>query len=210
MFYEYNRTIFGWEIGAEALQMEELWKLLKFLNLDNSKVYEDYPVSAFEFDAAGRFIKVGDRYHPSSEGEPNEFVFYAPVRVGEKQLYFDSRANPGLKRDATQGGNFLEWSEYMEKMANLLNLVCRFLPPFMMICPGAKIVLYPNESKADVAVTGEFVPKAKFEDYKSYAGWMKNLNGNELCGRCGTEGDLMTMCGCWLDDDWSMMSCGII
>eukprot|EP00112_Aurelia_sp_Birch-Aquarium-sp1_P009140 Seg2027.7 transcript_id=Seg2027.7/GoldUCD/mRNA.D3Y31 product="hypothetical protein" protein_id=Seg2027.7/GoldUCD/D3Y31 len=201
--------IFCWEDSAGDLIPERLWWLLNTLEVGNHVLHEREIVSVYEFEAVGMFIQSGGKYYPSSYGEPqNEFEFYAPIKVNEKIIYIDSKENSHLKkRGMTPKGTLLDWSEYMDKMAQMLNVVRGFLPPFIMIQPGATITIYPRDGKVDVQVMGEFLPNTKFIEYKPYAGWMKNCRGDTICEYCGTEGDLLTMCDCWLQiDDWSMGS----
>ena len=77
----------------------------------------------------------------------------------------------------------------------------------MTIQSGARITCFPDESRIDVQIKGELMPKISFEQYRSYAQWMRNEAGTVLCLDCGREGDGHTICDCWTmkrEEDWDM------
>ena len=144
-------------------------------------------------------VKVGDKYYPSSEGE--QFIFFAPLKDGNRQYYVDSTTKNALD------GNVYHWTEFSERLAILFSLLIEVIPPFMIIQSGARITCYPDESRIDVQMKGELMPKISFEQYRSYAQWMRNEAGAVLCLDCGREGDGHAICDCWTmrrEEDWDM------
>ena len=195
MFYEYVRTIYGWKIGEEIAQRDSMLDILKDLGFDDSKPYKG--VESDEFTTVARMVKVEDKYCPSSEGE--RFVFFGPLKDGSRRYYVNTTTEGVL------GGNVYHWSEFSERLAILFSMLVKVTPPFMTIQPGARITCYPDESRIDVQMKGELIPKIPFERYRSYAQWMRNEAGGVLCIDCGREGDGQTICDCWtLKEDWDM------
>ena len=195
MFYEYVRTIYGWKIGEEIAQRDSMLDILKDLGFDDSKPYKG--VESYEFTTVARMVKVGGKYCPSSEGE--RFVFFGPLKDGSRWYYVNTTTEGVL------GGNVYHWSEFSERLAILFSMLVKVIPPFMTIQPGARITCYPDESRIDVQMKGELIPKIPFERYRSYAQWMRNEAGGVLCIDCGREGDGQTICDCWtLKEDWDM------
>ena len=199
MFYDYIRTIYGWEMGEEFAQRDSLYEVLKELGFDNAKLYRgpNRGINSYEFVTVARMIKVQDKHYPSSEGE--QFIFLAPLKDGNRQHYVDSTM------DNVLDGSVYHWSEYSERLAILFSVLVNLIPPFMTIQSGAKIKCYPDESRIDVYMKGELMPKISFEQYKSYAQWMRNEVGGVLCIDRGREGDGQTICDCWtMKEDWNM------
>ena len=195
MFYEYIRTIYGWKIGEEIAQRDSMLNVLKDLGFDNSKLYEG--IESYEFTTVARMVKVEDKYYPSSEGE--RFAFFGPLKDGSRQYYVNTTTERVLS------GNVYHWSEFSERLAILFSMLVKVIPPFKMIQSGARITCYPDESRIDIQVKGEFIPKIPFEQYRSYAQWMQGETGSVLCIDCGREGDGQTICDCWtLKEDWDM------
>ena len=194
MFYEYIRTIYGWKIGEEIAQRDSILDVLRDLGFHEERSME---VQSYEFVTTARMIKVGDKYYPSSEGE--RFIFFGPLKNGSRQYYVDTTT------DRVLDGNVYHWTEFSERLAVLFSLLIKVVPPFMTIQPGARITCYPDESRIDVQMKGELVPKIPFEQYRSYAQWMQSETGGVLCLDCGREGDGQTICDCWtLKEDWDM------
>ena len=201
MFYEYIRTIYGWKVDEEIAQRDSILDVLKDLGFDNLKLYEGRSrgVESYEFITMARMIRVGDKYYPSSEGE--RFVFFGPLKDGSRQYYVNTTTEGVLS------GNVYHWSEFSERLAILFSMLVKVIPPFMTIQPGARITCYPDESRIDVQMKGELIPKIPFEQYRSYAQWMRGEAGGVLCIDCGREGDGQTICDCWtLKGDWDMES----
>ena len=199
MFYEYIRTIYGWKMGEEFAQRDSLYEVLKDLGFDNVKLYRgsNRGMDSYEFVTVARMIKVVGKYYPSSEGE--RFIFLAPLKDDNRQHYVDSTMENVLD------GNVYHWSEYSERLAILFSLLVNVIPPFMTIQSGAKITCYRDESRIDVYMKGELMPKIPFEQYKSYAQWMRNEVGAVLCVDCGRESNGQTICDCWtMKEDWDM------
>ena len=155
MFYEYVRTIYGWKMGEEFAQRDSLCEVLKDLGFDNAKLYggPNRGVDSYEFVTVSRMIKVVDKYYPSSKGE--QFIFFGPLRDGNRQYYVDSTTR--------LDGNVYHWTEFSERLAILFSLLINIIPPFMTIQSGARITCYPDDSRIDVQMKGELMPKISFE-----------------------------------------------
>ena len=185
MFYEYVRTIYCWKIEEEFAQRDSLYR------------GPNRGIDSYEFVTVARMIKVADKYYPSSEGE--RFIFLGPLKDGNRQHYIDNTMKDVLD------GNIYHWTEYSERLAILISLLVNVIPPFMTIQSGARITCYPDDSRIDVQMKGELMPNISFEQYKSYAQWMRNEVGAVLCVDCGRESDGHTICDCWtMKEDWDM------
>ena len=199
MFYEYIRSIYGWKVDEEIAQRDSILDVLKDLGFDNSRLYEgqNKGVESYEFTTVARMIKVEDKYYPSSEGE--RFIFFSPLGYGSRQCYVSAAA------DRVLDGAVYHWTEFSERLAILFSMLVKVIPPFMTIQPGARITFYPDESRIDIQMKGELIPKIPFEQYRSYTQWMKSETGGVICIDCGREGDGQTLCDCWtLKEDWDM------